>query len=130
VNIRRDERRVKLTHRLADVDPNLGRVLSSSDSVLDQVPATQWLTSNAPRSVRKACLLNVLAMTRVTSKKDDHLLSHVLDVFFAATDRVYARVGPAFLHRLRELADGPAGASMQRVSLGWRAQAAAQSPRG
>ena len=107
VNVRRDERRVELTHPLVDIDPALRRVLSSPESVLDQVPAAEWLTSNTPRSVRKACLLNVLAMTRATPRKRDHLLSHVRDVFFAATDRLYARVDPAFLHRLEELSDGP-----------------------
>ncbi len=56
------------------------------------------LRSHHLRAVRQACLLNILAMARVTPTKANHLLAHVTDVFFAA---------PSLLQRLVRLSNGP-----------------------
>ena len=107
VNVRRDKRCVQLAAPVRDFDQHVKRILLADESVLDQRPAAAWLTSTEPRPVRQACLLNILAMTRTTPLKTNHLARHVLNVFFAATDRIYVRVEPAFLTRLRQLAGSP-----------------------
>ena len=107
INVRRDDRLVQLTDDVANFDRHVSRILTAEESVLDQAPAADWLNSRRPGSVRQACLLNVLAMTRATPTKRDHLARHVLSVFFAATDRVYATVKPTFLARLESLAVNP-----------------------
>ncbi len=103
VEVRRDPRLVEVV----DLAPDARRVLDADASVLDQRRAMEWLTSRHPRAVRQACLLNILAMARVTPTTAGHLLSHVRDVFFAATDRIYATAEPSLLQRLVTLSDGP-----------------------
>ena len=107
VDVRRDRRRVELATDLSAMDEDLQRILGANGSVLDQLRAAEWLESPLPRGVRKACLLNVLAMTRVKPSVGRHLSRHLLSVFFAAIDRVYAVAEPAFLVLLTELADDP-----------------------
>ena len=65
VDVRRDRRRVELTVPVDSFDEQIGRILLAEESVLDQLKAAEWLRNNSPRSARKACLLNILAMTRV-----------------------------------------------------------------
>ena len=107
VNVDIQEHRDPRLVEVVNLAPHARRVLDADASVLDQRRAMEWFTSRHPRAVRQACLLNLLAMARVTLTTAGHLLSHVRDVFFAATDRIYATAEPSLLQRLVTLSDGP-----------------------
>ena len=81
MEVRQDPRSVELV----DLESHARRILAADESALDQRTAMEWLRSHHPRAVRQACLLNILAMVRVTPTNASHLPSHVRDVFFAAT---------------------------------------------
>ena len=102
MEIRRDPRSVEFVN----LESHARRILAADESVLDQRTAMESLRSHHPRAVRQACLLNILAMAQVTPTKASHLLAHVRDVFFSATDRIYATAAPSLLQRLVALSNG------------------------
>ena len=107
VDVKRDERRVVLTRPVSEFDDRIRTVLEAPASRLDTRPAPEWLTSARPRATRQACLLNILAKARVTPLKSANVAAEVRDVFFAATDRVFATVTPTLLTLLKNRSTGP-----------------------
>lgn len=67
--------------------PAIRRVLDAS--VLDGRPAVTWLLDPKTDTVRKACLLNILAVLCVTPTKETPLIADVLQVFTVKADRIY-----------------------------------------
>ena len=107
VDVTHDQRRVVLTKPVAEFDEQIRMVLEASASRLDTLPVPKWLTSPRPRAARKACLLNILAKARVMPLKSVNVAAELRDVFFAATDRVYATVTPTLITLLRSRSAGP-----------------------
>lgn len=101
IDVAMDERGVDVD--LSDCDLQIAGVLDRSE--IDGAPAADWLTSAQKRPTRQACLLNLLASLRVRPKAADPLIALVDHVFWAANDRIYARVDKAFLSELLHLAD-------------------------
>ncbi|HKQ73113.1 MAG TPA: hypothetical protein VJ810_05255, partial [Blastocatellia bacterium] len=62
--VRADERRLEVSLDPTKADEDILRLLGTSNSKLDGQGAANWLLSPAPRSSRKACLLNLLAKLR------------------------------------------------------------------
>lgn len=91
-------------------DVSLRRVIRAPASRIDGMPVAEWLGSPAPRTSRKACLLNLLATIRSLGGPRGSLLDEVDSVFFADCDRIYAQVSAAFLARLRQGPGAGAGA--------------------
>ena len=56
-----DPRQIALTRAIGEFPRGLQRLLTATQSMLDGMPAVEWLNSLTPRASRKACLLNVLA---------------------------------------------------------------------
>jgi len=102
----------KTTFRIAyhadRVDPLTGKVIR--DSMIDAVPAAEWIASDRPRPARQACLLNILAKARVPAAPEmgiaDPLSRFLKFVYRADVDRAYAVCSkelPGILERLCEL---------------------------
>jgi hypothetical protein len=100
VDITTDDRSVDVD--LDGVDPLIGDVLDRS--AIDGVAARDWLEDANRRPTRQACLLNLLASLRTRPKANDSLITLVDHVFFAANDRIYAKVDRAFMQTLKALA--------------------------
>jgi len=106
VAVRADARQVEVSLDPAKADQDILRLLGASKSMLDGQGAANWLLSPAPRSSRKACLLNLLAKLRAAPNEGEALLTQVEHVFFADVDRCYFAVKPDLLTRLETLAAG------------------------
>src|SRR5262249_32600065 len=77
-------------------------------SKLDGQPALEWLANPTRRLNRKACLLNLMAKLRSIPYLDPEavpLIKRVESVFFARTERIYARVTPGFLEDVQSFVD-------------------------
>lgn len=85
--------------------PAIDRVLAAS--VLDGQSADAWLHDPSVAPVRKACLLNILAVLRVTPDEHTPLLVYVDRVFEVKADRIYVTVLTNVLHRLAGLVTDP-----------------------
>jgi hypothetical protein len=101
VDVETDDRQVAVD--LADADSEIVRVLEAS--AIDDLVGLAWLEDPDRRPARKACLLNLLAMLRVTPTLRDALIAHVQSFYWASNDRAYARVDAELLARLQALAD-------------------------
>jgi hypothetical protein len=77
--------------------------LVNGGSLIDNMRIIDWLMDDAPRPKRKACLLNILGMLRVSPSTDAPLVKFVQEIFFADVDRIYAKVDLELFDRLREL---------------------------
>lgn len=87
-------------------DPEIQRVLAAS--MIEDQPALEWLADPAPTAARKACLLNILAVLRVTPTPADPLITLVLDVYTVKVDRVYLAIESRVWRRLGYLVADPA----------------------
>lgn len=91
---------------LKDWDAVTRQIAANSNSMLDGISAAQWLARPVVRSVRKVCLLNLLAQMRTLPGTRDSLCRDVDSVLLAGIDRAVMRVGQGFLPRMRELTSG------------------------
>lgn len=103
VTVRQDDRDV--TVDLSSCDAEIRRVLDAS--TIDGFAAEDWLDASGWRPARKACLLNLLAVTRVTPAKSTNLLVLVQEVVRVLNDRVYMKVDSALLARVDALVKDP-----------------------
>jgi hypothetical protein len=103
MDVRMDDRSVDVD--LAGVDGRIGGVLDRSR--VDGVLAPDWLSDDAPRATRRACLLNLAASLRSTPSKATPLVDLVDQVFVVSNDRIYAKVDRRLLGALESLADDP-----------------------
>jgi hypothetical protein len=87
---------------LARCDEAIHDVLTRSS--IDGADAVSWLEDDSRRPTRQACMLNLLASLRVRPRASRPLLALVDHVFWAANDRIYARVDRACLDTLTTLA--------------------------
>ena len=88
----------------AGVDAEIERVLGSA-SRIDTAPTCRaWLGLSGPRATRKACLLNILGLLRVTPAKTDSLIKGVTSVLQVRDDRVYCAVDKSMYTRVSDLA--------------------------
>ncbi len=100
-----------------DASPKSHRV-DPTDSILDDLPISElvnggslidnkkiieWLSDDAPRAKRKACLLNILGRMRTSPAPDSPLINFVQEILFADVSRIYAKVEPELFTRLKEL---------------------------
>ncbi|MGE3956288.1 MAG: hypothetical protein AB7H96_06175 [Vicinamibacterales bacterium] len=89
-----------------DLDGADGRILSVLQrSQIDGLSALDWVQSTGVRPTRRACALNILATLRVTPKKSEPLINDVVCLFEGRDDRTFAKVTPAFLTRVQQLAE-------------------------
>lgn len=78
-----------MTFTLAPViAPPIRRVLDAS--FLDGRDAVGWLMNPKTETIRKACLLNMLAKLSVTPTKETPLIADVIAVFAVKLERIYA----------------------------------------
>lgn len=94
-----DDRQISVD--LEFCDPLVGRVIDAS--VLDKMPAREWLASPDWRPSKRACLLNLLANLRARPTVKSPLIDQVRQITVAFRDRVYAAVGPTLNGTLIEL---------------------------
>lgn len=76
------------------------RVLDASR--VDAREAVAWLMDPKTETVRKACLLNILAVLNVTPTPEAPLIAHVLTVFVVKVDRIYVTFGTDVLVTLED----------------------------
>lgn len=82
------------------IDTETRDILEDERSVLDGMPALDWLRRGGVRAVRKVCLLNCLAKLRTLPRIRESLSSLGRAVLFADVDRAAIEVEPDFLKRL------------------------------
>lgn len=80
------------------------RVLDNS--VIEGVSAITWLMDDRVKPVRKACLLNILAMLCVTPAEEP-LIGSVISVFNVHVDSIYVRMFPDTQDILEDLVTEP-----------------------
>jgi hypothetical protein len=100
VDIETDDRGVDVD--LDGCDGSIKRVLDAS--VIDGLAAIEWLEAADIRPTRKACVLNVLASLRARPVLAEPLIAHVLGLYWASSDRVYAHADLELLTQLEALA--------------------------
>ena len=106
VEIRVEEpRQVKFTP-LKDYDEQTRQIVTNAQSVLDGAPVVEWFARPTARTVRKVCLLNLLAHLRALPDTRDSLSGSVQAVALADVDRIAVNVDGSFLARMRELTKG------------------------
>src|SRR5262249_33316472 len=93
IQVTKDPRKIVLA---ANIDPEISRVLAAS-LIGNEWPLTDWLQDERPRTSRKACLLNLMAKLRTAPTAKEPLIKYVERLFSVGTERVYAKVEPAFL---------------------------------
>jgi len=103
IQVGKDPRRIGFA---ATMDPEISRVLAAS-SIGNEWPLTDWLKDDRPRTSRKACLLNLMAKLRTAPSVEEPLIKYVERLFFVGTERVYAKVEPAFMEELEAFARDP-----------------------
>lgn len=89
----------------APLPPPICDVLTRS--TLDGQSARFWLKDLSVATVRKACLLNILAALCVHPAKGDPLIGLVGEVFAVKDERLYAAVDPVIGPRLETLVADP-----------------------
>jgi hypothetical protein len=104
VQVTKDPRRI--TPSAGSRDPQIERVINAS-VIGDQWKLSDWLKDDRPRTSRKACLFNLLAKLRTAPTTEEPLIQYVERLFFVGTERVYAKVTPAFMEELEALARDP-----------------------
>ena len=97
-------RKLTLNRPVEEFDDYSRRILAHDRSLLDGMPAGQWLTNAKHRDGRKAVLLNVLAKLAGirAGTSADPLCRHVEHVFFAEIDRIYCAVSARFHQLVKE----------------------------
>ena len=103
IQVTQDPRKIVFANKM---DPEISRVLSAS-AIGNEWPLTDWLHDDRPRTSRKACLLNLMAKLRTAPTAKEPLIQYVERLFFVGTERVYAKVEPAFLEELEALVRDP-----------------------
>jgi hypothetical protein len=73
-------------------EPGLRTFIQTSGSRVDGRDLWSWLNDDNVESQRRACVLNILAKLRCTPTEASPLLSQVLQILGAQTERVYARM--------------------------------------
>jgi hypothetical protein len=101
IDLTMDDRDVEVD--LSGADPRIAGVLGRS--TIDGVAGATWAAAPDPRPTRQACLLNLLASLRVRPKVSTPLIDLIDHVFWAANDRIYARVDKLLLDVLLDLVD-------------------------
>jgi hypothetical protein len=107
IRAKEDSRRVELTKQIPRWDAEMNRVVTASDSKLDDKTVADWLDSSEPRESRKACLLNILAALRGKKGLQKSLLHPIQDLFFAGVDRIYTRTSADLYRVVDDLAKDP-----------------------
>jgi hypothetical protein len=103
VDVKMDDRTIDVD--LEECDSQIAQVLNRS--VLDGLIAADWLRSDEHRPARRACLLNLLAGLRSRPNATTPLIDLVHDVFYAANDRIYAKVDRSMFDAIQRLAADP-----------------------
>lgn len=98
-----DNRQVRL--ELNEIDSEVARILAASS--IDGAERGRWL-SLPVRPTRQACLLNILALLRVTPSRTASLIRHVKSVTHVRDDRIYAEIEKPMYTTVRDLARDPA----------------------
>lgn len=88
------------------VQPAIRRVLDAS--TLDERDAVAWLMDPRVDTVRKACLLNILAVLCVTPTPETPLIVYVREVFAVKADRIYIVALTLLRETLATYVDEPA----------------------
>ena len=89
------QRRISLTvNDLTLWEPGLRTFIQTSGSRVDGRDLWTWLNDASVEPQRRACVLNILAKLRCTPTETAPLLSQVLQIVGAQTERVYARMQP------------------------------------
>ena len=103
INVQMDDRVVAVD--LSDADEDILTLLQRS--IVNGVPAVEWLADTSRRPTRQACLLNLMASLRTRPTRGAPLIRLVHHVFMAANDRIYAKVDRKLLDSLQTLANDP-----------------------
>jgi hypothetical protein len=92
------KRQLKLNRPVDEFDGNSRRILTNTNSALDNMPAADWLAEAKHRDRRKAVLLNILSKLAAipVAKPSESLSRQVQYVFFAELDRIYCAASPDF----------------------------------
>lgn len=100
ISLEPDKQRFEFAADMIPPTDVTARVLDAPESILDGLPALDWLKAPGPRIHRKACLLNILAALRCTPTARQPLCNGVKSIFFADVDRIYAALSGDFLNQL------------------------------
>ena len=103
INVQMDDRAVAVD--LSDADDDILTLLQRS--IVNGVPAVEWLADTSRRPTRQACLLNLMASLRTRPTRGAPLIRLVHHVFMVANDRIYAKVDRKLLDSLQTLANDP-----------------------
>jgi hypothetical protein len=103
IDVGMDDRTINVD--LSKADTTVSGVLERSR--VDGIPMNDWIVDPNFRPTRQACLLNLLASLRTRPTPSAPLLKLLLDIFFVANDRLYAKVDRKLLDVLQALADDP-----------------------
>jgi hypothetical protein len=101
IDVQLDERGVRVA--LDDCDPDIRQLLDRS--VIDEVPAADWVADSSRRPTRQACLLNLLASLRTRPTTRVPLVQLVHDIYWVGNDRMYAKVDRALVDALQDLSN-------------------------
>jgi hypothetical protein len=103
IDVAMDDRSVDVD--LDECDQSIREVLDAS--TVDGISAIQWLEDPGHRPTRQACLLNLMASLRIRPTVGKPLVKMVDQIFFAGTDRIYAKVDRSLLSTMHTLALDP-----------------------
>ena len=101
---KKEELKLKLNRTVEEFDDNSRRILQNTNSKLDGLSATNWLTAGNGQDRRKAALLNILAKLSAVpvARKNECLSRFVKHVFHAEANRIYCAVRPEFLQIVKK----------------------------
>jgi hypothetical protein len=101
IDLELDERDIEVD--LQDVDPDILKVLNAS--TIDATPGAEWVADEDVRPGRRACMLNLLAVLRITPTVSEPLIGGINAFFRGEDERVYASVSHAFSERVVALSE-------------------------
>lgn len=106
IDVTEDPREVMLTRPVAAFDDGIRTVVTAIDTSADGLALTDWFAAKSPRARRKACVLNLMAKLRTSPDVASAVVANIQSVFFCGAERMYAKVTPQLLPRLRQLSKG------------------------
>jgi len=88
-------KRVRLIADPLAFDPQIRNLVASPKSVIDGMPAADWLQRDNVDAQRKACVLNLLAKLRCVPSPDNPVIAQIDHIVALQLERMYVRIAPA-----------------------------------